>query len=292
MVKSQIHTKTIKLSSLESEIAGIKSQLKSKKEQVSLLGEEVNILEPLVKKGITSYTNYLNKKQGFIKLQSEMEDTENHILLKNNESQLVKNEIRALDNELRLSLSRQLSKNQQELNLMSSPLKIFEQQIEEENVRAPVNGVIYKINKSASTQGGVIQAADLLFEIKPSVNTMQAEIKINPKYRDQLYVGEQALIDILSLVKAKGKFYEASIEKISPDSYEENVNGTVQRYYKVIISFNVKDEDMDWLKPGMAVDARIVTGKHSIMDYLISPLTKGLSRAFSEPVHLTEFNHN
>lgn len=154
LVKSQIHTKTLKMGSLESEIKGMKMQLKAKKEQVSLLGEEVDILQPLVKKGITSYTNYLNKKQAFIKLKSEMEETENQIVLKNNESHLVKNEIRALDNELRLSLSRQLSKDQQELNLMSTPLKIFEQQIEEENVRAPVNGVIYKINKSASTQGG------------------------------------------------------------------------------------------------------------------------------------------
>ncbi|WP_174888510.1 HlyD family type I secretion periplasmic adaptor subunit [Candidatus Hamiltonella defensa] len=290
LVKSQIHTKTLKLGSLESEITGMKMQLKGKKEQVALLGEEVDILHPLVKKGITSYTNYLNKKQAFIKLKSEMDETENNIILKKNDSHLVKNEIRALDNELRLSLSRQLSKDQQELNLMSTPLKIFEQQIEEENVRAPVNGVIYKINKSASTQGGVIQAADLLFEIKPSVNTMQAEIKVNPKYRDQLYVGEQALVDILSLVKAKGKFYQASIEKISPDSYEENTNGSVQRYYKVIISFNVKNEDMDWLKPGMAVDARVVTGKHSIMSYLISPLTKGISHVFSEPVHLTQYN--
>ncbi|WP_235667787.1 hypothetical protein [Candidatus Williamhamiltonella defendens] len=100
-------------------------QLKSKKEQVSLLGEEVCILQPLVKKGITSYINYLNKKQAFIKLKLEMKESENQIVLKNHESHLVKNEIRVLDKKLRLSLSRQLSKYQQELNLMSMPSKKF-----------------------------------------------------------------------------------------------------------------------------------------------------------------------
>jgi len=99
LVKSQIHTKTLKLGSLESEITGMKMQLKGKKEQVALLGEEVDILHPLVKKGITSYTNYLNKKQAFIKLKSEMDETENNIILKKNDSHLVKNEIRALENQ-------------------------------------------------------------------------------------------------------------------------------------------------------------------------------------------------
>lgn len=285
LVSSQIKTKDIRFRSLGSEVSGLERQLTGKKAEVALLTEEVEILTPLVKKGISPYTNFLNKKQSLIKLTSEMNDTENNINLKKNELDLVTNEIRALDNELRFSLSKQLSKNQQELDVINSPLKILQQQIEEENVRSPVNGVIYKINKSASTQGGVIQAADLLFEIKPMVNTMLAEVKINPKYRDQIYIGEQVKVDILSIIRAKGKSYEATIDKISPDSYEESSNGGMQRYYKVVIVFNVNDDDINWLKPGMTVDASVITGKHSIMQYLVSPLLKGVDKAFSEPVN-------
>ncbi|MCD3109860.1 hypothetical protein GFK16_23620, partial [Salmonella enterica subsp. enterica serovar Enteritidis] len=79
------------------------------------------------------------------------------------------NDIEALNNELRLSLSKIISKNLQELEVVNSTLKVIEKQINEEDIYSPVDGVIYIINKSATTHGGVIQAADLLFEIKRKV---------------------------------------------------------------------------------------------------------------------------
>ncbi|KYI77270.1 cation transporter, partial [Salmonella enterica subsp. enterica serovar Typhimurium] len=77
----------------------------------------------------------------------------------------------ALNNELRLTLSKIISKNLQELEVVNSTLKVIEKQIKEEDIYSPVDCVIYKINKCASTHGCVIQAADLLFEIKPKVRT-------------------------------------------------------------------------------------------------------------------------
>ena len=46
-------------------------KLLGKNEEKSLLAEEINILVPLVKKGISSYTNLLNKKQAYVRLKSE-----------------------------------------------------------------------------------------------------------------------------------------------------------------------------------------------------------------------------
>ncbi|HDL7751988.1 TPA: HlyD family efflux transporter periplasmic adaptor subunit [Yersinia enterocolitica] len=285
LIASQTKAKFLKTLSLESEVRGLDEKLLGKNEEKSLLAEEINILSPLVKKGISSYTNLLNKKQAYVRLKSETHDIDSNIRLKKNEIGMVSNEIKAIDNELRLSLSKQLSKNQQELDVLNSTLNVLNQQLDEGKVRSPIDGVIYKINKSASTYGGVIQAADLLFEIKPLLDTMLAEVKINPKYRDQLFIGEKVKVDISSIVQKKGKIYDAVIDKISPDSYEEQNGGKTQRYYKVIISFKVNTEDANWLKPGMTVDANVVTGRHSIMEYLISPLIKGVGTALSEPIN-------
>lgn len=292
LIASQTHAKRLKILSLESESKGLQDKLLGKHEEKSLLSEEINILSPLVKKGISPYTNFLNKKQAYIRLQSETKDIDSNILFKKNEIGIVRNEMKAIDNELRLSLSRQLSKNQQELDILNSTLNVLNQQLDEGKVRSSIDGVIYKINKSASTHGGVIQAADLLFEIKPLLDTMLAEVKIDPKYRDQLFIGEKVKVDISSIVQNKGKVYDAIIDKISPDSYEDQSSGKTQRYYKVIISFKVNSEDANWLKPGMTVDANVVTGKHSIMEYLISPLIKGVGTALSEPVNTKKVTIN
>lgn len=290
LVHSQIRTKELKKNSLDSEIDGLQEKLNSKEKELALLAEEINILSPLVKKGISPYTNFLNKKQVYIKVKSEINDIESSITLKKDDIELVGNDIKALNNELRLSLSKLISKNQQELEVVNSTLNVIEKQLDEEDIYSPVDGVIYKINKSATTHGGVIQAADLLFEIKPKVKTMLADVKIPPKYRDQIYLDEAVKLDVQSIIQPKMKSYSATIDNISPDSYEESTGGTIQRYYKVIISFDVNEDDLRWLKPGMTVDASIITGKHSIMEYLLSPLMKGVDKAFSEPVNTKRLN--
>ncbi|EBE2365550.1 biotin/lipoyl-binding protein, partial [Salmonella enterica] len=67
LVHSQIRTKELKKNSLDSEIDGLQEKLNSKEKELALLAEEINILSPLVKKGISPYTNFLNKKQVYIK---------------------------------------------------------------------------------------------------------------------------------------------------------------------------------------------------------------------------------
>ncbi|EBP7813552.1 biotin/lipoyl-binding protein, partial [Salmonella enterica] len=72
LVHSQIRTKELKKNSLDSEIDGLQEKLNSKENELALLAEEINILSPLVKKGISPYTNFLNKKQAYIKVKSEI----------------------------------------------------------------------------------------------------------------------------------------------------------------------------------------------------------------------------
>ncbi|EJB0028119.1 biotin/lipoyl-binding protein, partial [Salmonella enterica subsp. diarizonae] len=129
LVHSQIRTKELKKNSLDSEIDGLQEKLNSKEKELALLAEEINILSPLVKKGISPYTNFLNKKQVYIKVKSEINDIESSITLKKDDIELVGNDIKALNNELRLSLSKLISKNQQELEVVNSTLNVIEKQL-------------------------------------------------------------------------------------------------------------------------------------------------------------------
>ncbi|EBM2983113.1 biotin/lipoyl-binding protein, partial [Salmonella enterica] len=130
LVHSQIRTKELKKNSLDSEIDGLQEKLNSKEKELALLAEEINILSPLVKKGISPYTNFLNKKQVYIKVKSEINDIESSITLKKDDIELVGNDIKALNNELRLSLSKLISKNQQELEVVNSTLNVIEKQLD------------------------------------------------------------------------------------------------------------------------------------------------------------------
>ncbi|TKU02493.1 HlyD family type I secretion periplasmic adaptor subunit [Citrobacter sp. wls830] len=281
---SQTKTKDNKINSLNSEIERLGISKISKNSELMLVQEEVNLLSPLVKKGISSYTTLLAKKQAAERLKSELIDLESQIVAKSEEIKVIHSEINDDVFTFRNTLSKNLVDAQHEAALNDSAMSVLQKQMKESRVRSPIDGVIYQINKNAFTKGGVIQAADSLFEIKPMSTKMLAEVKIQPKDRDQIYVGGSVNVKILSFILSGSKPYTGVVEQISPDSYEDTVNGNTVRYYKAIVEFTIGTKERDVIKPGMTVDAFIITGNHSILKYLASPLLRGLQQVFSEPV--------
>lgn len=281
---SQSKTKENKINSLNSEIERLGISKISKNSELLLVQEEVDILSPLVKKGISSYTILLAKKQAAVRLKSELIDIENQVVAKSEEIKVIRSEINDNIFTFRNTLSKNLVDAQHEAALNDSAISVLQKQMKESLVRSPIDGVIYQINKNAFTKGGVIQAADSLFEIKPMSTKMLAEVKIQPKDRDQIYVGGSVNVKILSFILSGTKPYTGVVEQISPDSYEDTVNGNTVRYYKAIVVFTIGTRERDVIKPGMTVDAFVITGNHSILKYLASPLLRGLQQVFSEPV--------
>lgn len=281
---SQTKTKDNKINSLNSEIERLGISKISKNSELMLVQEEVNLLSPLVKKGISSYTTLLAKKQAAERLKSELIDLESQVVAKSEEIKVIHSEINDDVFTFRNTLSKNLVDAQHEAALNDSAMSVLQKQMKESRVRSPIDGVIYQINKNAFTKGGVIQAADSLFEIKPMSTKMLAEVKIQPKDRDQIYVGGSVNVKILSFILSGSKPYTGVVEQISPDSYEDTVNGNTVRYYKAIVEFTIGTKERDVIKPGMTVDAFIITGNHSILKYLASPLLRGLQQVFCEPV--------
>ncbi|EGK0793941.1 HlyD family efflux transporter periplasmic adaptor subunit, partial [Salmonella enterica] len=174
--------------------------------------------------------------------------------------------------------------SENDLSILNAELKIINLQRSENIVHSPVEGVIYNVNKNAMTIGGVISPTEMLFEIKPVDKHVRAEVKINPKYRDQIFVGEKTTISIESIVNSRRRPYPAIIENISPDIIESKDNTGLKEYYKVMVEFYVSEGDLSNIKPGMIVDANIITGKHTILDYLMSPIAKTFKGVLSEPL--------
>ncbi|EHC5990418.1 HlyD family type I secretion periplasmic adaptor subunit [Salmonella enterica] len=283
-INDQIQSKQSESKGAESEIHGLEEEVKNKKEEYNLSAKEINIIEPLVKKGISPLSNLLVKKQSAVRLQSEISEINNQIVSKNNFIDLKGNEISTIRQDYLHSIQKKLQDSENDLSILNAELKIIGLQRSENIVHSPVEGVIYNVNKNAMTIGGVISSTEMLFEIKPVDKHIRAEVKINPKYRDQIFVGEKTTISIESIVNSRRQPYPAIIESISPDIIESKDNAGLKEYYKVMVEFYVSDSALSNIKPGMIVDANIITGKHTILDYLMSPIAKTFKGALSEPL--------
>jgi HlyD family secretion protein/adhesin transport system membrane fusion protein len=63
-------------------------------------------------------------------------------------------------------------------------------------------------------------------------------------------------------------------------------NEEKRSYYKVMVRFDANRSDRytaEWqLKPGMTVDAEIISGSKSLLQYLLKPIYRGVDAAFAD----------
>jgi len=154
-------------------------------------------------------------------------------------------------------------------------------QMERIEIRAPQAGVVHELQ--VSTVGGVVTPGAVLAQIIPQEQGLDFELRVNPRDIDQVYIGQtgEAMIasfDPRSIPKLLG-----TVTQISPDVIEDRQTG--ESFYR--ITLDVSQEERARLGgvqiiPGMPVEGYLQTGDRTVLNYLVSPLTDQLRRAFRE----------
>lgn len=148
------------------------------------------------------------------------------------------------------------------------------------DVKAPVDGIVNSI--AVNTVGGVVKPGEVLVEITPSGQKILIEARALPKDRGYLHSGLTTQIRVLSYDPAEFGTLSGKVTKIGADSLRD-ANG--QSYYQVNIMVDKLPDEYKGKEmiPGMTVIADIVTGKRTVLGYLLSPLHKFTYNMFRDP---------
>jgi len=149
-------------------------------------------------------------------------------------------------------------------------------------VRAPVSG--YVLNLTQFTEGGVVKGGELLMDVVPSNVKMIVEARIKPQYVNSIRPGQEAKIQLSGYSSRVVKKIPGIVQTISADRVVDEKSG--DGYFMVQI--RVRPEDVVKAGPnvklyaGMPATASIVTGKRTIMEYLIGPMRDAFASALKE----------
>ena len=151
-------------------------------------------------------------------------------------------------------------------------------------ITSPVNGIIKLIN--INTIGGVVKSGMDLIEIVPDSDVLLIEAKIDPK--DIAFINP-SLRAIVKLTAYDFSIYgglEGEIIEISADSIVDEKSKDQKSYYKIVIKTNKnhlkKDGEKLPIIPGMVASVDIVTGKKTILDFILKPILKTKEGALHE----------
>jgi adhesin transport system membrane fusion protein len=145
-----------------------------------------------------------------------------------------------------------------------------------------VRGIVNKL--LVNTIGGVIQPGSDLVEIVPLDDTLLVEAKVRPQDIAFLHPGQEATVKFTAYDYTIYGGLKARLEQIGADTItDEDKKNT---YYIIKLrtdrSHLGTDEKPLLIIPGMVASVDIITGKKTVLSYLLKPIIRARAEALHE----------
>ncbi len=278
---SKINILKDQISQKRSQLADAKQIIEHSRFSLDAIDKEVDMTRPMVERGIRSQVD-------FLKLQREQSDARQKLQSAKLSVERIEAEIAELNKKISETNEAYDSETRSKLNETYTQLRDIEankiassDQVERTIIKAPSNGIVQKLY--VNTIGGSIKPAQELLEIVPTDHKLIVEVKILPKDIAFIYQDQKAIVKFSAFDFSIFGGLEGRVVGISPDTITEKDDKT---FYIVRIetekNYIQKDEIQKQIIPGMVADVDIITGKKSILDYILKPILKTKTYTFSE----------
>jgi adhesin transport system membrane fusion protein len=286
---SEKHQLETNLNILEQQVKQRKQELvelKSKRSRLSrsyqLLKKELQMSEPLVQEGAMSEVELLRLRRSTNDLHGELNSAQLALPRVQAKIDEVKNKIEDQKTRFHTNALEQLNESKAELDRVSHTILALQDRVTRTKVTSPVKGTIKQLK--VSTIGGVIQPGMDLLEIVPIEDQLLIEAEIRPANIAFLRPGLKAMVKLTAYDFSIYGGLKAKLEHISADTITDEENGNSYFLIRLRTDKNYLEKNGEKLNiiAGMTVDVDILTGKKTVLDYLLKPIIKTRDRAFKE----------
>lgn len=193
-------------------------------------------------------------------------------------------QIETRESSFRLDRVNEVSELLTELGRLQTQVEQSRDQLERATLIAPANGIVNTLY--TTTEGGVVQSGEPIFEITPLDDDLLVEVRIRPADIAFVAIGMDSTVKLSAYdYTVFGSLY-GSVAQISADTFEDEQSATGEPYYKVLVEISPdsleKNVDVFEMRPGMLADVELQVGEKTVMQYLITPLIK-TTEAMREP---------
>lgn len=174
-----------------------------------------------------------------------------------------------------------------DLNSIAEELKGLKDKMVRTTLRSPVQGIVKKINVSSADEA--ISPFMNVMEVVPLEDSLLVQVRVKPSDIAFVHKGQPASVQFTAYDYSIYGQIEGKVEYVSADAIEETkpISGQeLTSYYLVNIRtkqnfLETKEKNLP-IFPGMDANAKITTGKKTILLYLLKPLIKAKEEALRE----------
>jgi adhesin transport system membrane fusion protein len=278
---SSSEIKRQQISQRSQELKELEAKLVELNRTYSLLQKEISMIKPLVAKGAASDVEVLQLERQASQLEGEIDRVRHAIpgaQAKLQESEVA---LRELNLSYRSKSSTESSEVLKELDESASSSLALKDRLDRTSVRSPVDGIVNRL--MVRTVGGVVQPGMDIVEIVPQEGSLVIEAKIKPADIAFLRPDQKATIKFTAYDYTVYGSLKAELEHVGADSITDDKGNS---YFLVRLRtdknyLGTKEHPLPIL-PGMVTTVDILTGKKTVLSYILKPVLKARYMALRE----------
>jgi len=265
----------------QGELAELRAQLEGLRQQLALVQQQHDLLKPLAASGAVSKVELLELEGQLAQLAGEIGRIE--ASLPRAEAAIAEAQSRVGERQaaFRAEALAALSGKVVELASLKEQMRARGERVARTEAKAPVGGVVKTV--SVAGVGAVVAPGATLVEIVPLGDELIVETEIDPAEVAFVRLGQDARVRLTAYDFTRYGALDGAVAWISADTFVDEEGRSFYRV-RVRTASGLTDPRGAVLPilPGMVAEVDILTGRRTVLDYLLRPLLRAQGLALSE----------
>lgn len=229
-----------------------------------LVRQELAMNQPLLQYGDVSRSEVLRLERSVAEIEGQIANRQNKYLQ---------------------DLQAEYAKIEEDLVTAEQTLKQRVAALADTELEAPTDGIVKNVR--LTTIGGVLRPSDEVLQIVPTGEELIVEAKVSPADIAFVRVGQSASVKFDAYDSSVYGSADGRVSYVSPDTIMEQKSGGEQVFYRVYIQVGTRNmrpragEKIE-IQPGMTSTTEILTGRNTVLKYLLKPIIKTVDQSFGE----------
>jgi HlyD family secretion protein/adhesin transport system membrane fusion protein len=279
--KSAIEVLASQVDQKHKELQQYQNLLNTALKQQKLTADQLEIRRQGVDAGVVSLQTYLETKRAEVTAEGEVQRLQDQVRMVNESlSEAHKRQQNLSETQIQDAQS-ELGAAGGEFEQVKSNLVKLQDRLDRTEIKAPVAGLVQDLK--VHTIGEILPAGGILCRLVPAEDRLQAEVRFSPVDIGHIQTGQPVKVKVGAYEYVRYGPLTGKLTQISGTTFTDEQN---KPYYRGIVeldrAYMGPAVGQNPLLPGMTVEADVITGNKSLIEYLLKPVFVSLKDAFHE----------
>lgn len=251
-------------------------------ENIAASQKEAELVKSMVKRGLMAQTEQIRVDREQTEMNGQLALATETIKRTEAAIEEAKLQVDELGLQLQQEALDELTQVLAELSVVDETIRGATDRVARTDIRSPVDGIVNTLE--LNTLGAFVQPGAVVAGIVPTSETLLVEARVSPRDVAFIRPDQKALIKITAYDFSIFGGLEGKVANITADSLVDQNTG--EPFYQVRVSTDnsvlTKDGKPYAIIPGMICTVEIMTGRKTILSYLLKPINKARDEALRE----------